>query len=118
MKTTSTTFKSNRMKKPKLKTKKYYDYHECAEFIAHKLGIKNLRDVDGKYAGNKDAKYKDFWHFLLDYNPELNKGSFLTFEEYGCGLSLEEAGIEEWQDKIVRAFIAEFGEDAEYWIEW
>ena len=106
------------MNKPTKQTKEYYDYHECARYVAHKLGIENLRDIDGKFNGNPGADYKDFWHFLLDYNPLINNGSFTSFEEYGNGLSLEEAGIEKWQDKIVRTFIAEFGEEAEYWIEW
>jgi hypothetical protein len=106
------------VEKPTKKTKEYYDYHECAEYIAHKLGIEDLRDVDGKFKGNPDAEYKDFWHFMRDYDPEINKGSFTSFEGYGDGLPIEEAGIEEWQDKIVRTFIAEFGEDAEYWINW
>ena len=106
------------MKKPAKHTKEYYDYNECAKYIAHKLGIKNLRDIDGKFNGNEHADYKDFWHFMLEYDPSINNGSFTSFEGYADGLSSEEVSIEEWQDKIVRAFIAEFGEEAEYWIDW
>lgn len=106
------------MKKPKKQIREYYEFSDCAEYVAHKLGIKDLRDVDGKFYGNEKAEYKDFWHFLLKYNPELGNGSYLTFYEYGNGLSLEESGIEKWQDKIIRKFIEEFGEEAEYWVWW
>jgi hypothetical protein len=105
------------MKKPKPKKRKeILDYHECAKYIAKKLGIKDLRDVDGKFdPANKDRmneiEYKDFWHQICD---GVHNGS----EMYMIDTSQEDWPEEEWVRNIAKAFNEEFGSDAVYWVEW
>lgn len=107
------------MKKPVPKIKKVLYYNECEKYIAEKLGIKDLRNVAGKTydgsAADNAKKYLDFWHFLCDSNDVHN----------GCEIMMpycEEDAIYEDKDKwaldIARAFAAEFGPDAEYWVAW
>lgn len=106
------------MKKPKKHTRKYYDYDECAKYIANKLGVKDLRDFAGKYTkkGVDDTKpYLDFWHWLCDFGNVHN----------GCFISMPPASDipqytneEKWVAPIVQAFEDEFGEEAEMWVEW
>jgi hypothetical protein len=100
------------MKKPTLKTIKHLDYHECAEYIEHKLGYR-LRDVQANFddKGNRIGEYWDFWHFICDtQNP--HRGCYIFIGEE----SKETA--EEWQIKIIDAFIEEFGDNKEYWVDW
>lgn len=99
------------MQKPTKKEYAYYPYNECAKYIEHLMGIKDIRDVDGKFYGNEAAEYKDFWHFLLDKKDIHN----------GCAIQIcmEDAdGAEDWQREIVELFVKEFGEGAYYWVEW
>jgi hypothetical protein len=103
------------MKKPRLKSRKSYDYNECAEYIAHKLGVKDIRDFAGRWNGdkfNESKPYQDFWHFLYNH-CEIHNGGEMYMP---CldDLNL----IEDWQYKILQAFQDEFGEDAVYWVEW
>ena len=99
------------MEKPSKKSYEYLPYGKCAEYIAHVLGVKDLREVDGKFYGNKDAEYKDFWHLLVD-KKTVHNGCVIT-------IYLEDAdGAEDWQRQIIEAFVTEFGEGAEYWVDW
>jgi hypothetical protein len=108
--------KVKRKPKPK-KHKAILDYRECANYIAYKLGIKDLRDVDGKF-DPKNAKrmdeieYKDFWHFVCD-NGDVHNGC-----EIYLPLTEDDNPQEEWIRKIVHAFNKEFGEEVPYWVEW
>ena len=66
------------MNKPTKRVIEHYDYHECAKYIAYKLGIKDLRDIAGKYSNrNQDAEYQDFWHFVLYFNESTSNGSYV-----------------------------------------
>jgi len=109
------------VKKPVLKKHEFYDYHECAEYIAKKLGKKNLRDCGEKHCGKKDltAPYQDFWHYLIETN-DINNGCLIV----GIGLFNGEALATEENSKwsfcipILKAFEDEFGPNAQYWVEW
>jgi hypothetical protein len=109
------------MKKPKptVKTVTHLDYHECAQYIADKLGIKDLDNVAGKtWGASKKASdnypYQDFWHLMCKYN-EIHNGTFITIPEeidiHGCT-------IDDWAKPIIKAFNEEFGIGTEYWVEW
>ncbi len=108
------------MKKPKLQTKEYLDYRQCADYVAYKLGVLDIRDYAGKFRSknaNKDAwkdiPYQDFWHFLIDKCDVTNGGFISITTEIGHG---EE--IEDWQALILKTFIEEFGEEVEYMTYW
>ena len=102
------------MKKPEPKARKeVLDYHECADYIAHKLGVDDLRDFSGKYMTpgiSEDLPYQDFWHFLYD-SQDIGNPSYIFIPRTNND-------FEDWQIKICKAFHEEFGEDAEYWVEW
>jgi|GEM_PF-2422786 len=104
-----------KMKKPEPRKIERLDYSECEEYIAWKLGIKNLRNVAGKSYDPKSPDYKkpyqDFWHFIVNYYDVHNGSTFTIFSEM-----LENA--KDWQKTIIQAFIDEFGDNAEYWVEW
>lgn len=96
------------MKKPEKQTVQHWNYQECEKYIAHKLGIKDLRDVDGRYLGNPDAKYKDFWNCVCEHN-EMHNGCYVWI--------YADDFYPDWAQPIVKAFVEEFGEE-EYWVEW
>ena len=104
------------MKKPKKHKREYYDYHECAEYIAHKLGVKDLRNFANWSPGQKDQDnppYQDFWHFVLDGQDQFCNGCFIYLpflddnSDYG-----------DWQIKILKEFNKEFGDETQYWVAW
>ncbi len=87
-------------------------YAECEKWIGEKLGY-DIRDTLGsmELVSREECEYRDYWHFLCD-QMEVHNGSEITIgsDLLGCGT--------DWQDEITRAFIAEFGDGAEYWVEW
>lgn len=92
------------------------DYHECAGYIAHKMGIEDLRDVLGKFkrvngrTGSRDVEYQDFWHVVMNQNEVSNPGwVYLTDAEYNNN--------PDWSKPIFDMFEKEFG-DVAYWVEW
>lgn len=97
------------MKKPEKHTVSHYDYHECARYIEHKLGI-DLRDVLGMFADGKvnDVEYQDFWHCIVA-NNEVSNGGYIWI--------LSEQQWPEWAIPIVEAFEEEFGLE-HYWVDW
>lgn len=100
------------MKKPKQRTHLMYDYHECAEYVAHKLNIKDLRDTLGKFKSNPyddTIEYRDYWHYVLDKNGNVSNGAQVWIFE-------DEDG-EPWQQEITKVFLDEFG-DGPYWVSW
>lgn len=108
------------MNKPKQKTRKYYDYHECAEYISKKyFQGRDLRDFGGKYGKKKvDEKtpYLDFWHWLLGFGDIHHNGCFIYMPPaFDIPNYTKE---EKWVAPIVQAFEDEFGEEAEMWVEW
>ena len=100
------------MKKPKPKRREHVDFHEAEKWIEEKLGYP-LRDTLGRHKGNCNVEYRDYWHFLID--------RFSDSIHDPCVISITSDLFEDcepWQAEITAAFIAEFGEDAEYWVEW
>lgn len=97
------------MKKPKQCIVRFYDYNECQKYIAHKMGVKSLRDFAGKYSeNNPDAPYQDFWHVVMKHNQVCN----------GCYVWIPEpTSVPDWAKPICEKFIEEFG-DIEFWVEW
>lgn len=104
------------MDKPVKETHEYYNYDECAKYIAHKLGVKDLRDFAGRHANeyNETLPYQDFWHVLLDHN-EIHNGCFVHLPEID---DLEED--EQWAIPIIEAWQEEFEPIflEEYWVSW
>lgn len=98
------------MKKPG-KSHKVYDYFECEKYVAHKLGIKDLRDTLGKFSRepyDDSVEYRDFWHYICKTNQVHNGGEIWIFED-------EDA--EDWQQEIIEAFLDAFGEGP-YHVSW
>lgn len=97
------------MMKPKPRVVEYLDYFECEKFISHTLGY----NIDDVLNNSSDCKRKEpfqcYWHFLIDATG-LSNGSniYLPSEDRG----------EPWQQEITKAFNAEFGQEAEYWVSW
>lgn len=63
---------------PKLitETLQYYDWNDVETEVAANCGRK-LRDWAGKFSGKRgysDEPYLDFWHKMLDYDPEIRNG--------------------------------------------
>jgi hypothetical protein len=95
------------MDKPTEKTMKYMDYDECASWVAHKMGVKDLRDFAGKYTeGNKDALYLDFWFCILD-NQDFHNPCFVWVDR--------DLNWPDWAIPIVDMFEQEFG-PRKYWV--
>lgn len=85
------------MNKPELQTRSYYDYTDCASFINKKYNISD----------------DDFWYYQSDYQ---HNGSYFSINKYT---------LEDLKDSkkllatpFAKAMIEEFGEDAEYYVEW
>lgn len=102
------------MNKPQPKTATYLDYHECEDYIAHKLGVKSLRDFTGKYRDYLEGKvldveYQDFWHCVCN-NQDVTNGSYICI----CS----DLHWPDWAKPIVEAFEKEFGLGQLYWVEW
>lgn len=89
-----------------------WDYNKCADKIEEVLGYK-LRDTLGKHgkSESKEVEYRDFWHFIGD-NCEPHNGSIICI-----GSELKD-GAKNWQKEIIDAFVEQFGDDQEYWVEW
>lgn len=96
------------MKKPIQRTKKYYDYHDCSEYLQDKHKY-NERDYAGKFSKrndvDKDTPYLDFWHWVIDRH-EIHNGCFLTFSKE----ELDEID-EDWVKTIYSYYIEEFADD-------
>ncbi len=105
------------MKKPKpRKREPILHYDECAKYIAHKLGIKDLHNVAGWEPGQKDGEsppYLNWWHFICD---QAHNGSEIYLPFTGEGEAWPPKDM--WAYKIAKAFNDEFGEESVYWVEW
>lgn len=99
------------MNKPKKIKLEMYDYHECEEYIAHKLGIKDLRDMLGKFQStpyDNAIEYRDYWHYIMDKNDVHNPCQIWIFDDEFA---------KSWQQEVTKAFFNEFGEGP-YWVSW
>lgn len=84
------------MQKPVQQTKKYFDYDDCFKWICQEYGKPPF----------------DFWNFIFEYIGFEN-GSYIYLTDL-----LYAEDTELWQKYVVQNFVQEFGEDAEYWVEW
>jgi len=101
-------FKGVFVNKPVEKTMKYMDYQECADWVAYRMGVGSLGDFCGKYSGNKDAEYLDFWHCICN-NQDVHNPCWVRVDR--------DYNWPDWAIPIVDVFQKEFG-DTEYFVEW
>lgn len=104
------------MDKPELKTitRHAYNWLEAEKWIEQKLG-KPLRDYGCKFKGpNKDMNnpYWDYWHYILETQDVNNPCYIYISSEW---LNDDD---EDWQKEITQAFVDEFGDESEYYVEW
>jgi hypothetical protein len=95
------------------------------EWTKEKYGVKDINDLSNiqikdkyKYGAwfdeyrdsrkKHEPPYQNFWHFILDdvHGGEISNGSIKTI----CFVELKEIATEDWQQKILDMFIAEFGD--------
>jgi len=120
------------MKKPGKRTKEYYDYHECRDYLQEKYSY-DERDYAGKHNHGKAAKnskavtalgltndndppYWDFWHFVIDAGGVQSNSSFfhLTTEWL-------HGETEDWQKEIIQHYLDEFADKdgmIEFYVDW
>jgi len=101
-----------KMTKPKPRKEEVLYLQDCEKYVAHKLGLHDLRDTLGKFAKPlkknwEEIEYRDFWHFLCDKQEVHN----------GCDIWMLDEGDEPWQTEIVNCFLDEFG-DGPYRVNW
>ena len=107
------------MKKPEKKTivRHAYDWSEAVEWIEHRLGEDvYIRDFANKFKGkNKDSEnpYQDYWHFICEEQEISNPCYIYISSEW-----IEYGNCTDWQNKITQAFVDEFGDEAEFLVEW
>ena len=83
-----------------------YDYHACRDYLERRDGYAE-RDYAGRFTGNSTAPYQDFWHFVLEYVPDMGNGHFFTMEEDWL------LDAEPWQQEILLKYLDTFGEVGE-----
>ncbi len=99
--------------KPELQSRGAYEYSDCVEWVEQKLGydIRNVLNSHSPENIKKNIEYRDWWHFLIDYE-DVHNGCYIMIRR-----DLMEYG-NDWQNEITQKFLDEFGEDAEYWVDW
>lgn len=96
-----------KLKKPKKQTHRYYDYHECRDYLQKKFGY-DERDYakiynNGKY--DKDIECLDFWYWLCEHS-EIHNGCFVYFSKE----NLDDLDGDEWVKEIYGHYIDEFAD--------
>lgn len=92
------------MDKPVKKCHIYaYDYRECRDYLQARDGY-DERDYASKFQGDAGPPYQDFWHFVLDKDPEIHNGCEVVMDESWA------EGAEPWQQEILRKYLDAFGE--------
>lgn len=91
--------------KPEKKTREYWDFKECSDYICESLGFFNLGDIYGKYIGNPEAEYKNFKVLVMKNNNYKMSQTFIK---------IEPESFPAWARFIAEKFVEEFGK--EYWI--
>jgi len=95
-----------------------YDYSECRDYLQARDGYVET-DYAGRFHGNEDAPYQNFFHFVLDTNPDIRNGStFLMHEGW------KENAVQ-WQVDILMKYLTTFGErdvhgalSVEFYVTW
>lgn len=113
------------MDKPQKKTKSFYDYLKCSEYLEKKYNYKE-HDYAGKYKweGNKIVEYNEnvphlnFWHYVCDhYN--ISNGCFITFSKEF--LDDNNSNMPEFVKKIYNYYLDEFADEngeIEFLVSW
>lgn len=97
------------MEKPKKHKREYYNYNECKEYINKKYNI-NIEDYEGRFKDkntNYDAKYLNFWHWLIE-RFNVHNGSIIEFDVEGL-LKESDDYTPIWAKEILKLFKDEFG---------
>lgn len=113
------------MNKPEKKTKSYYKYNECRDYLQKKYGYQE-RDYAGKFKNrgtkdvelNEDLLYQDFWHWVIKHYQVCN-GCFITFSREYLEEDAEES--EDWVLEIYKHYIDEFADEdgmLEMYVSW
>jgi len=100
------------MSKIKLKTIKYYDYHELVKAVETKSGRK-VRDWSGRQGGLVRGR-QDFWLYILDnLFIDVYNGSIKEFSPKEELANEKLKGIKEnlWVQEILEYFIQVFEEN-------
>ena len=98
-----------RLKKPQKKTKTYYDYHECRNYLQKKYGYDERNYAGKKFSGDTDVPYQDFWHWLIDHHG-IHNGCFVTFDR--DTLKNEDTDwMGDWVKEIYTHYIEEFADE-------
>ena len=104
------------LEKPKFKTKIFYHYNECRNYLQKKYNC-NERDFAGRYKRDENNKlkevdinkpYQDFWHWVCD-NYIIYNGCFIVFSKNYFGMKSET--IPEWVKTIYSRYIEEFADN-------
>jgi hypothetical protein len=93
----------NEAKKPGLKVEKIekLDYHDMMKFLEKKYNFESRGFSGIPSKKMKEDRYMDFWHYLVDYNPELSNGSFIHIpEKAAVDKMTPERTIKMWKDLI------------------
>mgnify|MGYP003662320711 CR=1 FL=1 len=64
------------------KTLKYYDWNDVTKEVEDNCN-RRVRDWAGRFGKNMmkpGAPYQDFWHKILDYDPEISSGCVIYFD--------------------------------------
>lgn len=107
------------MTKPTKKSKTYYDWLECEDYIQkqHKCNIRDFKNkfkkIKGKLTVDDKKEYMDFWHWVLN-NYEVHNGCFITFTK-----EIYESINEEWI-KTIYGWFLEFADEGEveFYVTW
>lgn len=103
--------------KPEPLTLVKHDYNKCRDYLEAKYGY-HERDVLGRFRGNPDAEYLDFWHWVVD-NYEVRNESFMTFSR--SRLDGDHADAPEWVRKIYGHYLEEFADangEVHFYVWW
>ena len=95
------------MNKPTKKTKSYYDYNQCRNYLQEKYGY-DERDYAGRFKNRgEDLPYQDFWHWVIKRH-EVHNGCFIIFSKENLE---EDSETEDWVKEIYKHYIDEFADE-------
>lgn len=110
---------------PSVETLIVFNLIDMFRYIDEKYKIDQRNYVGKSY--RKDSPdytepYQDFWHFLIEFIPNFNNG---TYSSLIVNEGLIEACEEEWQKEIARLWVTEYKEYASsdsgevtIWVSW
>lgn len=104
--------KIENLERPKMKTKQYYDYIECRNYLEKKYKFKER-------SFGKDKK--DFWFTIMCKYYNICNGIFITFSENTLD-DIENTPEIEWAAEIYKYFLNEFSDpetgEVEFGVWW